>query len=63
MIMIMAGKFDVLLVEISSGLLKCPITSIQIGISEQILEFGSVGPVDKNVSFHIFICICIYMAK
>ena len=47
------SKFYVGPVEILSGLVKCPITSIQsIGFGSRLWDLVVVGPVDKKVSFH-----------
>ena len=49
----MAGKFYAGPVEILSGVVKCPITSIQImGFESRLWDLGVVGQVDKEVSFH-----------
>ena len=50
----MAGKFYVGPVDIMSGPVKFPITSILfIGFGSRLWDFGDVGPVNKKVSFHV----------
>ena len=63
-----AGKCYVGLVENLSGLVKCPITLIQImEFGNRLWDLGAVGPVEKTVSFHpcedMWICGCQFQSR